>query len=76
MFVAENQGNYYRIPSDNRDLNYEKFSEVGEKDLSMIQDYNSHNTTRLEVEGMVKLLHRLQFIPAIAAGGTHVPEGV
>ena len=76
MFVAESQGGYYRIPSDNRDLNYAKFSEEGEKDLSLINDYNSHNTERLDVEAMIKLLYKLDFVVDIARGGTHVPEGV
>jgi UDP-N-acetylglucosamine 4,6-dehydratase/5-epimerase len=76
MFVAESQGGYYRIPADNRDLNYTKFSDEGEKDLSLVEDYNSHNTERLDVEAMIKLLYKLDFIADIAQGGTHVPEGV
>ncbi|MHA2879084.1 polysaccharide biosynthesis protein [Vibrio campbellii] len=76
MFVAEDQGNYYRIPSDNRDLNYSKYNEEGEKDLSLIEDYNSHNTERLDVEGMVELLRKLDFIVDIEAGSLVVPEGV
>ena len=76
MFVAEDQGGYYRVPSDNRDLNYSKFNEEGEKDLSIVEDYNSHNTDRLDVEGMVKLLHKLDFIADIEAGSLVVPEGV
>ena len=76
MFVAQDQGGYYRIPSDERDLNYSKYHEEGDKDLSIIEDYNSHNTERLDVDGMIKLLHKLDFIPAIAAGGSDVPEGV
>ncbi|WP_182036233.1 polysaccharide biosynthesis protein [Vibrio diabolicus] len=76
MFVAQDQGNYYRIPSDNRDLNYSKYHEEGEKDLSFIEDYNSHNTERLDVDGMVKLLRKLDFIVDIEAGSLVVPEGV
>lgn len=76
MFVAQDQGNYYRIPSDNRDLNYTKYNEEGEKDLSSVEDYNSHNTDRLDVEGMVELLHKLDFIADIEAGSVVVPEGV
>ncbi len=76
MFVAEDQTGYYRIPSDNRDLNYSKFLEVGDENLSNIEDYNSHNTKRLSVEDMVKLLYKLDFIEEIASGGTDVPEGV
>ncbi|MDO4689044.1 MAG: polysaccharide biosynthesis protein [Plesiomonas sp.] len=76
MFVAEDQGGYYRIPSDNRDLNYSKFNEIGEEDLSVIEDYNSHNTERLDVDGMVTLLRKLDFIVDIEAGSLVVPEGV
>ena len=76
MFVAQDQTGYYRIPSDERDLNYSKFHEEGDKDLSLIEDYNSHNTELLDVDGMIKLLHKLEFIGAISLGGTDVPEGV
>ncbi|EGR7977809.1 polysaccharide biosynthesis protein [Vibrio vulnificus] len=76
MFVAQDQGNYYRIPSDNRDLNYSKYNEEGEKDLSLIEDYNSHNTERLDVQGMVELLRKLDFIVDIEAGSLVIPEGV
>ena len=76
MFVAQDQTGYYRIPSDERDLNYSKFHEEGNKDLSLIEDYNSHNTELLDVDGMIKLLHKLEFIGAISLGGTDVPEGV
>jgi UDP-N-acetylglucosamine 4,6-dehydratase len=62
MFIAEDQGNYFRIPSDNRDLNYEKFFEEGDKEISNLEDYNSHNTERLDVDGMVQLLRKLEQI--------------
>ncbi|WP_437214117.1 polysaccharide biosynthesis protein [Pectobacterium sp. LFLA-215] len=76
MFVSEDQGGYYRIPSDNRDLNYSKYNEIGDKDLSSIQDYNSHNTDRLDVDAMIILLHKLDFISDIERGSLVVPEGV
>ncbi|MEZ8602574.1 polysaccharide biosynthesis protein [Vibrio splendidus] len=76
MFIAQEQGDYYRVPADNRDLNYSKFFEEGEKDLSEIEDYNSHNTERLDVEGMVELLRKLDFIRDIENGNVIVPEGV
>ncbi|CAM7044295.1 polysaccharide biosynthesis protein [Morganella morganii] len=76
MFVAEDQGGYYRIPADNRDLNYSKYHEEGEIDLSEIEDYNSHNTERLDINGMIKLLRKLDFICDIEAGSLIVPEGV
>lgn len=76
MFVAQDQVDYFRIPSDNRDLNYSKYNEVGEKDLSLVEDYNSHNTQRLDIESMVKLLYKLDFVNDIASGERKVPEGV
>mgnify|MGYP006166830323 FL=1 len=76
MFVAQEQGEYYRIPADNRDLNYSKFFEDGEADLSVVEDYNSHNTDRLDVEGMKELLRKLDFIREIESGNIVVPEGV
>lgn len=76
MFVAQEQGNYYRIPADNRDLNYSKYFEKGEKDLATIEDYNSHNTQRLDVKGMKELLRKLDFIREIESGNIIIPEGV
>lgn len=68
MLVAEDRGNYFRIPCDTRDLNYEKYFEVGEKDLSVIEDYNSHNTERLDKHGMITLLKKLSLINDYASG--------
>jgi len=62
MIKAIDMGDYYRIPSDNRDLNYERYFSEGEEDVSKIEDYHSHNTTRLDVEGTKQLLLKLQFI--------------
>lgn len=76
MFNATDQGDYYCIPADNRDLNYGKYFEEGQKDLSIIKDYNSHNTERLDVDGMTKLLRKLDFIKEIENGNLNVPEGV
>tara|TARA_B100001059_G_scaffold90327_1_gene89007 strand:- start:5127 stop:6164 length:1038 start_codon:yes stop_codon:yes gene_type:complete len=76
MFVAQEQGEYFRVPADNRDLNYSKFFEEGESDLSKVEDYNSHNTDRLNVEEMKQLLRKLDFIREIEAGNVIVPEGV
>ena len=76
MFVAQDQGEYYRVPADNRDLNYAQYTEEGEKDLSIVEDYNSHNTQRLDVEGMKVLLRKLDFMRDIEAGNLIVPEGV
>ena len=55
-------GSYYRIPSDNRDLNYANYVSTGELSTNDIEDYNSHNTDRLDVEEMKKLLLKLDFI--------------
>jgi UDP-N-acetylglucosamine 4,6-dehydratase len=76
MFVAQDQGDYYRIPADNRDLNYAQYTEEGKKDLSVVEDYNSHNTHRLDVDGMADLLRKLDFMRDIEAGSLIVPEGV
>ena len=74
MFAAEDQDNYFCIPADNRDLNYSKYIEEGQRDLSLVEDYNSHNTKQLDVDDMVKLLHKLEFIPEIASGGKAIPD--
>ena len=52
MVKAEDMGNFYRIPADNRDLNYSMFFSEGEKNIAEIEDYHSHNTERLDVEGV------------------------
>lgn len=62
MAKAMDMGEYYRIPCDNRDLNYDKFFTEGSEDVSRIEDYHSHNTRRLDVEGMKEQLMRLRFI--------------
>ncbi|WP_301912623.1 polysaccharide biosynthesis protein [Odoribacter laneus] len=62
MAKAIDMDNYYRIPCDTRDLNYDKFFTEGNEDVSKIEDYHSHNTARLDVEGMKKLLLKLRFI--------------
>lgn len=59
MINAEDRGDYYRITADNRNLNYHQYEDVGNKDLSTIDEYNSHNTARLDVKGMEKLLLKL-----------------
>jgi len=62
MTKAEDLGDYYRVPADTRDLNYERYFSEGEKDVSKFEDYHSHNTIRLDVEGMKELLLKLDFI--------------
>ncbi|AWY01055.1 UDP-glucose 4-epimerase [Marinomonas primoryensis] len=68
MTCAEDMGDYFRVPPDLRDLNYAKFVEVGEETISRAEDYNSHNTERLDVAGMQNLLLKLSFMKAIANG--------
>ncbi|MCD5987022.1 polysaccharide biosynthesis protein [Pseudomonas sp. CDFA 553] len=74
MACAEDMGEYYRIPPDLRDLNYAKFVEQGETRISSTEDYNSHNTERLDVEGMQRLLLKLDFMQAIQRGENAIPE--
>lgn len=62
MFKSEDMGNYFRIPVDSRDLNYDKYFSEGEEDLSKVEDYHSHNTRRLDVEGMKEMLIKLDMI--------------
>ncbi|MBD5310865.1 MAG: polysaccharide biosynthesis protein [Bacteroides sp.] len=64
MAKALDMGNYYRIPCDTRDLNYDKFFTEGNQEMSKIEDYHSHNTERLDVEGMKEQLMRLRFVQA------------
>lgn len=62
MAKSEDMGDYFRIPADNRDLNYDKYFVEGQEEVSVIDDYHSHNTARLDVEGMKKLLLKLDFV--------------
>jgi len=61
MIKAEDMGSFYRIPADTRDLNYESFFSEG-KDVSQIEEYHSHNTERLDLEGTKKMLLKLDII--------------
>lgn len=77
MACAEDMGDYFRVPPDGRDLNYAKYVEQGEQRLTQTahgEDYNSHNTTRLDVEGMKQLLLKLDFMQKIARGEYAVAE--
>jgi UDP-N-acetylglucosamine 4,6-dehydratase len=62
MAKAFDMGNYYRVPADNRGLNYDSYFNEGEEKVSLIEDYNSHNTRRLDVEGTKELLMKLPMI--------------
>jgi UDP-N-acetylglucosamine 4,6-dehydratase len=59
MFRAQDKGNYYRIPIDDRDLNYDKYFVEGVEDMTKVEEYHSHNTHRLDVEEMKQLLLKL-----------------
>lgn len=74
MACAEDLGDYYRVPPDLRDLNYGKFVEQGEQKISQAEDYNSHNTQRLDVAGMQQLLLKLEFIRELRDGRYVNPE--
>ena len=62
MAKAEDMGNYFRIPCDTRDLNYDKYFIEGAEKINTVDTYNSHNTNRLDVEGMKKLLLKLKIV--------------
>jgi UDP-N-acetylglucosamine 4,6-dehydratase len=74
MVAAEDMGGYFRVPPDLRDLNYGKFVEQGEVKISLAEDYNSHNTERLNADGMRDLLLKLRFMQAISRGVPADPE--
>ena len=62
MIKAEDMGGFFRIPADNRSLNYSSYFSEGEKELSSIEDYNSHNTEQKDIEGIKQLLIKLDFV--------------
>jgi UDP-glucose 4-epimerase len=62
MVKAIDMGEYYRIPADTRDLNYDQYFSEGEPDMTKVEEYHSHNTTRLDIEGTKKLLLKLPLI--------------
>ena len=68
MAAAQDLEGYYRIPPDLRDLNYGKFTDQGEARISEAIEYNSHNTSRLDVNGMKQMLLKLKFMQAIMRG--------
>ncbi len=62
MIKAEDMGDFYRVPADNRDLNYSIYFSEGEKNIAVIEDYHSHNTKRLNVEEIINLISKLQLV--------------
>jgi UDP-glucose 4-epimerase len=74
MAFAEDRGGYYRVSPDNRDLNYNAYVSEGERKVSTVDDYNSHNTRRLDVEELAELLLSLPYVRAFVDGTeTHDP---
>lgn len=73
IVAADDLGDYFRVPPDLRDLNYGKFVDAGEVSISVAADYNSHNTIRLDVEGMKDLLKKLDIREL--SNTTNVTEG-
>ncbi|WP_424407570.1 polysaccharide biosynthesis protein [Pasteurella sp. PK-2025] len=74
MVHAIDEGGYFRIPADQRSLNYSKYVEKGEPKITEVTDYNSHNTKRLNVEEMKQLLLKLEFIRKMVDGEYISPE--
>ena len=68
MAIAKDRGHYYRVPPDNRDLNYSAFVSDGEQEISEAEDFNSHNTQRLEQSELTAILRKLDYIKAVCAG--------
>jgi UDP-glucose 4-epimerase len=62
MAKAEDLGEYYRIPADTRNLNYEQFFSEGNSEIEEFDDYHSHNTNQLDIDGMVNLLLKLEIV--------------
>tara|TARA_B100000787_G_scaffold148211_1_gene119603 strand:+ start:3372 stop:4400 length:1029 start_codon:yes stop_codon:yes gene_type:complete len=75
MVASQDLGGYFRVPPDLRDLNYGKFTDQGEQQISEAVDYNSHNTTRLDLKEMQALLMKLDFMQAIIRGENVEAEG-
>jgi UDP-glucose 4-epimerase len=65
MFVSENNGRFYRIPMDNRDLNYDKYFSNGKKNISLCNDYTSHNADRLNIKELKKIILKLNDIKKV-----------
>ncbi len=71
MARAEDLGSYYRIPADNRDLNYDKYFVAGHDKITMTSDYNSHNTHRLSVDELIEILLKLDYVQKELEGWQH-----
>lgn len=69
---SEDMGGYYRISADNRDLNYEKYLEDGSKQISKAEEYTSHNTEQLDIEGTIKKLLTVEYVQQELKGHTGI----
>src|SRR5690606_8924888 len=67
---SEDMGDYFRVPADNRDLNYDKYLEDGSKEITEAEEYTSHNTTQLDVKGTVKKLLTVDYVSLELTGKT------
>lgn len=76
MLVAEDQGKYFRVPPDSRDLNYSRYVEEGNSSLSAVEEFSSGNTHIMGLDETLDCLRRLDFIREIEAGNLAVPEGI
>src|SRR5690606_36290537 len=74
MLKAEDMGEFYRIPADNRDLNYNQYFSEGEEDISQVEDYHSHNTKQENVENIKELLSQLPLIRKEVFGEVDVEQ--
>ncbi len=74
MLKAEDMGDYYRIPADNRDLNYAQYFSEGNEEVTTYEEYHSHNTNRLDVEGMKQLLFKLPIIRKEILGDLEIAQ--
>jgi UDP-glucose 4-epimerase len=73
MVKAEDMGDFYRVPADNRDLNYAMYFSEGKRDITKVEDYHSHNTERLDLERVKKLISGLGLVRK-EIFGEHVEE--
>lgn len=74
MAIAHDQGLYFRVPADNRDLNYSDFVEHGDEDIKQARDFNSENTRQLNCAEMIEKLHQLDYVRKLLANPSNAME--